>query len=117
MRSPKNPWGATPTTVTGLVLIQKVLPTTDVIAGVVALPGLIADDGGHGCAGLVVCIREEASGRGFQAEGAEVVAGNEFAHHGTRFGFSFIASGDDGAVGVARLDGCQFFELRSILLQ
>ena len=49
------------------------------VAGVVALPHVIAHDGDERCALDVVRVGEETSALRLKAEGAEVVAGDEFA--------------------------------------
>ena len=73
-----------PTTVTGLVFTQKVLPTTETIAGIILLPRFVAHHRRQRGALDIVCIRQQASRSRLQAKGTEVVAGDELAHHGAR---------------------------------
>ena len=58
------------------------------IAVIGVLPGVIAHDGGHGSALDVVGIGEQAPRGGLKAEGAEVVAGDEFSLDGMRLGLN-----------------------------
>ena len=61
------------------------------VASVIVLPGVVAHDGDEWCADNIVRVCEETSDARLQAEGAEVVAGDEFAGDGA--GASWVLSG------------------------
>ena len=63
----------------------------------------------------VVGIGEQSTGRGVQAESAEIVPGDEFAHHRAGVLLGSAAAYDDRPKGKSGLHGGEFFELRGIL--
>jgi hypothetical protein len=87
------------------------------IAGVVVLPVFVADDGDRGGAGDVVGIGDKAAGSRSEAEGAEVVAGDELTHDGACGFLGAIAADGDGAVGESGLNGGERLELGDFLLE
>jgi hypothetical protein len=86
---------------TGLVLTQKVLPMTE------GSPG----------SGFVVGVRDQAASSRGEAEGAEVVAGDEFTHDGAGGFLGAVAADGDRAVAEARLHGGEFLELGEVLFE
>ena len=65
------------------------------VAGVVVLSGVVAHNGDEWCADNIVRVCEETSDARLQAEGAEVVTGDEFAPDGASALLSLVASSDD----------------------
>ena len=85
-------------------------------AGIIVLPGGVADDRSHGGARDVIRIVKQAARLGLKTEGAEIIAGDEFAHDGARASGIAIAARDDGAVAEAGLHGRELFEFGDVLL-
>ena len=73
------------------------------VAGVVVLSGVVAHNGDEWCADNIVRVCEETSDARLQAEGAEVVTGDEFAGDGAGCFLGFVGARDDGSQ--ARLHG------------
>src|SRR5260370_5875889 len=65
------------------------------VAAVVVLPHVVTHDGDERCAFNGVRVREETSDLRLKAEGAEVVAGDEFATDGAGAFLGLVASSDD----------------------
>ena len=79
------------------------------------LPGGVADDRSHGGARDVIQIAKQAARLGLKTEGAEIIAGDEFAHDGARASGIAISAGNDGAVAEAGLHGGELFEFGDVL--
>ncbi len=87
------------------------------VAGIVALPGLIAHHSRDGCALDVIRIHQQAACTREQTEGLEVIARDELAEHRASLGLRAVAPHGDWAESKSRLHRRQAFELRHILLQ
>ena len=87
------------------------------VGGVILLPGVVAHDGGDGRALLVVAVGEEAAGGRREAEGAEVVAGDELALTDFAMVWEPARRTVSGPPGVAGFHRGQLLEFREILLE
>ena len=80
-------------------------------------PGVVAHDGGERGALGVVSIGEEAAGGGLKSEGAEVVTGDEFAHHRFCDSLRVFATRRKRPVLKAGFHRCQLIEFRQVLFE
>ena len=71
----------------------------------------------EGSAGDVVGVGDEAAGSRAEAEGGEVIAGDELTHDGAGGFLGAIAADGDGAIGESGLHGGEGVELGELFLQ